>query len=186
MSENEVVCTPTLCCKGIPEARRPLHGGYGGKATDRPPQADQRGDAASGDHEGASGREVGGPLPSAARHGLRHRPGADPAVRAAGGGDLPGRRADHQVCDPRRQGVRRDDPALRSQVEHRDPGQPWHGELWRDRGEGLLVDRDPRRLLPHVDVGQRTGPDQLLQRSPRPRPCWTSRASGATKIPGRR
>ena len=39
------------------------------------------------------------------------------------------------------------------------------------RGEGLLVDRDPRRLLPHVDAGPGAGLGQLLHRAGGPGPA---------------
>ena len=81
--------------QGLHEARRPLHRRHGGQAALRPPQAHQRGAAAPGDHEGAARREERRALPSAARHGLRRGPRADPAVRAARGRGVPGRRADH-------------------------------------------------------------------------------------------
>ena len=56
------------------------------------------------------------PLPSAARHGVRRRPRADPQVRAARGRGLPRRRADHRVRDPRRPGVRRHGHAVRART----------------------------------------------------------------------
>ena len=36
--------------------------------------------------------------------------------------------------------------------ERHHPGQPRHGQLRRERRAGLLVDRNPRRLLPHPDA----------------------------------
>ena len=47
-------------------------------------------------------------------------------------------------------------------IERDHPGQPRHGELRRIGRAGLLVDRDPRRLLPHSDPGPAAGADPLL------------------------
>ena len=58
-----------------------------------------------------------------------------------------------------------------AQDERHHPGQPRHGELRRDGGEGLLVDRGPRRLLPHADARPRTGPRELLHRARGPGPA---------------
>ncbi len=91
-------------------------------------------------------------------------PRADSAVRAARGRGVPGRRADHQVRDPRRPAVCRHDPAVRREEQRDHSGQPRHGQLRRNGGAGLLVDRDSRRLLPDADAGQGPGTRQLLQR----------------------
>ena len=81
--------------QGLHEARRSVHRRHGRQAARRQAETHQRNPAAPGDHEGAAGREERRPLPSAACHGVRRRPRADSAVRAARGRGVPGRRADH-------------------------------------------------------------------------------------------
>ena len=49
-------------------------------------------------------------------------------------------------------------------VERHHPGQSRHGQLRRDGRAGLLVDRNPRRLLPHPDAARDLGTRQLLHR----------------------
>ena len=116
ISENEVLCTPTMICKGFMKPDDICTGRHGRQAARR-----HRKKRTSevllhlAIMKAAARREERGALPSAARHGVRRRPRADPAVRAAGGRGLPGRRADHQVRDARRPGVRRHDPAVRQE-----------------------------------------------------------------------
>src|SRR5581483_3469794 len=55
------------------------------------------------------------------------------------------------------------------QVERHHLSQPWHGELWRNSREGLLVDRDSRRLLPYPHARPRPGKGELLHRREEPR-----------------
>ena len=85
LGENEVLCTPTMICKGFMKPDDLCTVDMEGKQLAGKQQADQRSPAAPGDHEGAARREERRALPSAARHGVRRRPRADPAVRAARG-----------------------------------------------------------------------------------------------------
>ena len=59
--------------QGVHEARRLVYRRHGGQAALGSEEADQRGDAPPGDHEGPARDQIGGALSPAARHGLRHR-----------------------------------------------------------------------------------------------------------------
>ena len=114
LSENEVLCTPTMHCKGFLKPEDICLVDMDGKQLGRQKKRVERGAVAPGDHEGPAGREERRALPSAARDGVRDRPRADPAGRAAGGRGVSRRGADREVRNARRQEVRRDDPAVRA------------------------------------------------------------------------
>ncbi len=74
ISEKEVVCTPTMICKGFMKPDDLCIVDMEGKQLAGKRKRTSEVMLAPGDHEGAAGREVGRTLPSAARHGLRRRP----------------------------------------------------------------------------------------------------------------
>jgi len=66
------------------------------------------------------------------------------------------------IRNSRRTGLRRHDHPVRQEGERHHSGQSRHGQLWRDGRKGLLVDRNPRRLLPHSHAGQGLGRVEYL------------------------
>ena len=107
VGENEVICSPTMICKGFMTPEDICAVDSDGNQIAGQAQADQRDPPAPGDHEGTAGRQGGRPLPSAACHGIRRRGRADSAVRAARGRSLHGRNPDRSLRDAGRAEIRR-------------------------------------------------------------------------------
>ena len=159
-AENQVVCTPTLMCKGYLKP-------------DDLCIVDMEGKQIFG--QAGSGRakimlhlaimkerpedEVGRALPF--RRTRRHsgsRASRCPQCVLPEVEIFLGDRADHEAMkSPGGQAFAEYDSALRPQDEHHHSGQPRHGELRRDGRASLLVDGNPRRLLSDADVGPGLG-----------------------------
>ena len=127
LSEDRVLCTPTRVSKGFMKPDDLCIVDLDGKQVSGQAEAVQRDPAAPDRHEGAARRALGGPLPSAACHGVRRRPRADPQVRPARDRGLPRRGGDRAVRDARRPGVRRHGAPLREGHQHHPAGQPRDG-----------------------------------------------------------
>ena len=107
LNDREVLCTPTMVSKGFLKPEDICKVDYEGKqlaGTKKRTSEVLLHLAVYKARPDVNGRR---PLPSAARHRLRRRPGADPQVRAAGGRGLPRRSAHRRVRDARRPEVRR-------------------------------------------------------------------------------
>ena len=140
ISDNEVLCTPTMICKGFMKP-------------DDICIVDMEGKQLSGRRKRTSEmllhlaimkerpdvkaasiaiRRTRRPLPSRASRS---------PMRPARGRGLSRRRADHEIRDAGRPEVRRHGVAVRQEVERHHPGQSRNGQLWRVARAGLLVDR---------------------------------------------
>jgi len=78
LNDREVLCTPTMVSKGYLKPEDICKVDYEGKQPRGDEKAHQRGAAAPGRLQGPARRDGLRPLPPAARHRLRRRPGAIP------------------------------------------------------------------------------------------------------------
>ena len=174
IGENEVLCTPTMISKGFMKPEDICTRRHG-KATSSRGRRKRSSEvpAAPGDHEGAARRQERRPLPSAACHGLCRGPRADPAMRAARGRGVSGRRADHDLRNARRAEVRRHGAAVRARsrtsIILANHGTVSFGETveraywWTE-----ILDAYCRILMLARDLGK---VNYLSER--RPANCWT-------------
>ena len=102
LGEDRVLCTPTRVSKGFMKPDDLCIVDLDGKQVSGKRKRSSEILLHLTDHEGAGRRPLGRALPSAARHGVRRRPRADPQVRPARDRGLPRRGRDLSVRDARR------------------------------------------------------------------------------------
>ena len=162
LNEAEVLCTPTMCCKGFLKPEDIC-------------VVDMDGNQLAGRKKRSSEvllhLEIMKARPDVQSVVHCHPPHAtafaiarEPIPQAV----LPevevflGRSADRAVRNARRQEIRRNHLAVRAQVERDHPGQSRHGQLRRGFRAGVLVDGNPGYLLPHSDPGPATWANPLF------------------------
>ena len=141
VGENEVLCTPTLHCKGFLKPEDIC-------------TVDMEGNQTAGIKKRSSEAllhleimkrrprcEERGALPSTSCDCLCRGPRADSSMCVARGGSVSWRRADYKIRNPRRAGFRGYDFAVCRKIERYHSGQPRYSELRRGCREGLLVGR---------------------------------------------
>ena len=174
IGENEVLCTPTQVLARASEARRHLQGRHERQAARRHEEADQRGPAAPGDLQASTrtssrsctairrtrppSRIAHEPIPQCVLPEVEVFLGPMPMTTY----ETPGGQAFADTILPF---VKKSKVAILA-----NHGTVASGET---RREGLLVDGDPRRLLPHADAGRAGRAHRADLASPRSRNCST-------------